>query len=474
MAIVKHVAGKNSSYQSAVDYLTFKSDEHNKLLEDENGFYIPRENCEVMAMNTDLDRFSIQCAETNKKYGQNQNRNDVKTHHYIISYEPGDNMSVERAREEALKMYDKFFKGHEGVIAIHNDGHNQSGNAHIHIVINSTRAHEMDKEQSWIEKPSDWKEGSKHHCTKKFMYDFKEHVMDRSKELGLNQVDLLTPAKHKVTDREYRAGQTKEKDQLTKNRLREILTSSAKTSKDKAEFMDKLKDKGVEVTQRGNTITYQFENKKFRERALGTDYRLDELEKSLGKERLEPQEKVEVKPQNTLERENLNRAEVIYQNLKREIEGKNKLIEAKQRELDKTKGMFKYNERAQLKAEIDRLKEERSRLETDLQSKENNLTIMRQNLERAESRTPDQFREERQSQVEKFNRQLDVPEETFKSYDIKARPKKNNDMLKTKDKTESIVKEFSGNKEHDIGNPAEKSKKAKAKDQEKEEPIKTR
>ena len=77
MAIVKHISGKNSSYQAAIDYLTFKSDEHNKLLENEQGFYIPREKCQVIAMNTELDKFAIECAETNKKFHKNQNKNDT-------------------------------------------------------------------------------------------------------------------------------------------------------------------------------------------------------------------------------------------------------------------------------------------------------------------------------------------------------------------------------------------------------------
>ena len=45
MAVIKHIAIKNSNYDAAYDYLTTKHDEFtNKPILDENGKRIPREN----------------------------------------------------------------------------------------------------------------------------------------------------------------------------------------------------------------------------------------------------------------------------------------------------------------------------------------------------------------------------------------------------------------------------------------------
>ena len=56
------------------------------------------------------------------------------------------------------------FPGHQALVCTHMDGHNGSGNIHVHIVINSLRKLDVPK-QPFMERPIDCKAGYKHHVT---------------------------------------------------------------------------------------------------------------------------------------------------------------------------------------------------------------------------------------------------------------------------------------------------------------------
>ena len=73
MAIIKHIAIKNSNYDAASDYLTFQHDEGtNKPILDENGNMIPREEFLMQGINCDPFTFGRECEATNALYGKNQ------------------------------------------------------------------------------------------------------------------------------------------------------------------------------------------------------------------------------------------------------------------------------------------------------------------------------------------------------------------------------------------------------------------
>ena len=80
---------------------------------------------------------------SNLRYGKNQKREDVKSQHYIISFDPRDGLdnglTVDKAQELGERFCQEQFPGHQAIICTHPDGHNQSGNIHVHIVINSLR-----------------------------------------------------------------------------------------------------------------------------------------------------------------------------------------------------------------------------------------------------------------------------------------------------------------------------------------------
>ena len=196
MAILKHISVKNRFYSDAVEYLTCQFDEYtNKPILDGKGRIMERENYLIDGVNCDVDSFGAECIETNRFYGKNNSVNDVKAHHYIISFEPEDDITMEQAMEFGKKWLAEFAPGHQAVVAVHPDGHNNSRNMHIHMVINSVRKF-PGRKSIWHDKPCEWKQCCKHKSTGKMMYHAKKWVMDKCIRLGLGQADLLA-RKHK-------------------------------------------------------------------------------------------------------------------------------------------------------------------------------------------------------------------------------------------------------------------------------------
>ena len=91
MATFKHISFKNADYGAAEQYLTFEHDEFTmKPTLDETGRLIPRDDYRISSLNCGEEDFAIACMRSNLKYGKNQKREDVKSHHYIISFDPRD------------------------------------------------------------------------------------------------------------------------------------------------------------------------------------------------------------------------------------------------------------------------------------------------------------------------------------------------------------------------------------------------
>ena len=142
MATLKHINSKNADYGAAEQYLLFEHDEFTmKPVLDETGRLIPREDYRLSTLNCGGEDFAVACMRANLRYGKNQRREDVKSHHYIISFDPRDGpdngLTVDRAQELGEKFCAEHFPGHQALVCTHPDGHNHSGNIHVHIVINS-------------------------------------------------------------------------------------------------------------------------------------------------------------------------------------------------------------------------------------------------------------------------------------------------------------------------------------------------
>ena len=207
MATLKHINSKNADYGAAEQYLLFEHDEFTmKPVLDETGRLIPREDYRLSTLNCGGEDFAVACMRSNLRYGKNQRREDVKSHHYIISFDPRDaadnGLTVDRAQALGEKFCAEHFPGHQALVCTHPDGHNHSGNIHVHIVINSLRIEEVPF-LPYMDRPADTKAGCKHRCTDAALRYFKSEVMEMCHREGLYQIDLLNGSKNRVTDREY-------------------------------------------------------------------------------------------------------------------------------------------------------------------------------------------------------------------------------------------------------------------------------
>ena len=207
MATFKHISSKNADYGAAEQYLTFEHDEFTmKPTLDEAGRLVPRENYRIATLNCGEEDFAVACMRSNLRYGKNQKREDVKSHHSIISFDPRDGpdngLTVDWAQALGEEFCAEHFSGHQAIVCTHPDGHNHSGNIHVHIVINSLRIEEVPL-LPYMDRPADTRAGCKHRCTDAAMEYFKAEIMEMCHRENLYQIDLLHGSKNRVTEREY-------------------------------------------------------------------------------------------------------------------------------------------------------------------------------------------------------------------------------------------------------------------------------
>ena len=298
MATFKHISSKNADYGAAEAYLTFEHDEFTmKPTLDENGRLVPREGYRLATLNCGEEDFAVACLRSNLRYGKNQKREDVKSHHYIISFDPRDGtdngLTVDKAQSLGEEFCNEHFPGHQAIVCTHPDGHNHSGNIHVHIVINSLRIEAVPL-LPYMDRPADTKCGMKHRCTDAAMEYFKSEVMEMCHRENLYQIDLLHGSKNRVTEREYWA---QKKGQLAldkENAAREATGQPTKPTKfetDKAklrrtirqalsqagsfdEFSSLLLREGVTVKESRGRLSYLTPDrtKPITARKLGDDF----------------------------------------------------------------------------------------------------------------------------------------------------------------------------------------------------------
>lgn len=207
LATFKHISSKNADYEAAEQYLTFEHDEFSmKPVLDERGHLIEREDYRISSLNCGCEDFAVSCMRANLRYGKNQKKEDVKSHHYIISFDPRDGpengLTVDRAQALGEQFCHAHFPGHQALVCTHPDGNNHSGNIHVHIVINSLRIEEVPM-LPYMDRPADTRAGCKHRCTDAAMEYFRAEVMQMCQRENLYQIDLLHGSKNRITEREY-------------------------------------------------------------------------------------------------------------------------------------------------------------------------------------------------------------------------------------------------------------------------------
>lgn len=304
MAVIKHIASKNADYGEAERYLIFQHNEYTqKPILDDEGHMILRDEYYLDGLNCDPFSFASECQELNSYYHKNKNFNEINSHHYIISFDPKDRdecgLTGERAQQLGLTFAKKNFPGHQALVCTHTDGHNESGNIHVHIVINSLRKYDIPKEP-YMEFDCESKAGYKHHLSTAYLAHLKQDVMDMCQKEGLHQVDLLSPAERKITEKEYwaqRRGQEKLnklnqkmlKDGITpketryqteKQFLRDAIDDVASTAKSPEEFAKILDEKYhiiFKISRNRYSYLHPGRKKYITGRNLGTRYEEDFL-----------------------------------------------------------------------------------------------------------------------------------------------------------------------------------------------------
>ena len=298
MATLKHINSKNADYGAAEQYLLFEHDEFTmKPVLDETGRLIPREDYRLSTLNCDGEDFAVACMRANLRYQKNQRREDVKSHHYIISFDPRDGpdngLTVDRAQALGEQFCKEHFPGHQALVCTHPDGHNHSGNIHVHIVINSLRIEEVPF-LPYMDRPADTKAGCKHRCTDAALRYFKSEVMEMCHREGLYQIDLLNGSKNRVTDREYWAqkkGQAaldkqnapmiaggitprQTKFETNKEKLRQTIRAALSAAASFEDFSSLLLREGVTVKESRGRLSYLTPDrtKPITARKLGDDF----------------------------------------------------------------------------------------------------------------------------------------------------------------------------------------------------------
>ena len=298
MATFKHISSKNADYGAAEAYLTFEHDEFTmKPTLDENGRLIPREDYRISSLNCGGEDFAVACMRANLRYEKNQKREDVKSHHYIISFDPRDaadnGLTVDQAQGLGEKFCKEHFPGHQAIVCTHPDGHNHSGNIHVHIVINSLRIEEVPF-LPYMDRPADTRAGCKHRCTDAAMEYFKAEVMELCHRENLYQIDLLHGSKNRITEREYwaqRKGQAKldkeaaalpaeeqpakpTKFETDKEKLRQTIRAALSSAASYDEFAAVLLQQGVTVKESRGRLSYLTPDrtKPITARKLGDDF----------------------------------------------------------------------------------------------------------------------------------------------------------------------------------------------------------
>ena len=281
MATLKHIASKNSDYTAIEAYLVYQHDAFTgKQLLDEQGRPKLRESYILDTLECGDFSFAMACLLANRKYGKNTQHGDIKSHQYIISFAPRDaadnGLTMEKAQALGLKFCEENFPGHPAIVCTHPDGHNHSGNIHVHIVIGSVRTREVER-KPYMQKPRDWREGMKHSSTAQTMRHLRVEVMELCEGAGLYQIDLLNGSKERVSEAEYwarRRGQQKldlanaalaaagqqpkqKKFETVKDTLRKQISSVLYRATSFEDFSDRLLQQyGIAVKESRGRLSY--------------------------------------------------------------------------------------------------------------------------------------------------------------------------------------------------------------------------
>ena len=316
MAVIKHISVKGSNGGDALNYVLYKHNEKTgELIVDVRGNPVMRDEYYLDGINCEPYSFAAECKEVNDLYGKNQLPGDIKAHHFIISYDPKDSfdygLTGPKAQQLSMEWADRCLPGFQMIVCTHMDGSNESGNIHTHIMMNSLRKYDTDL-TAFGERDIDHKAGYKLHLTEDCLQYMKKELMSICDREGLHQVDLLSPAKDKITDKEYythrhrqdhlnnedkqhnleKTSPSKTVFQTQKQYIREAVKEVASKATSFDVFCNIIKEQyGVTVKESRGRISYLHpgREKYITGRALGSDYEKDAVLMMISGERIASQ-----------------------------------------------------------------------------------------------------------------------------------------------------------------------------------------
>lgn len=292
--IIKHVSSKSSNYRATQEYMEHEHDKNGKTLLDENGqpqerFYI----CDTLNVEN-RQTWASECKSANDYYNKNQNKNDIKQHQYILSFSPEESqrLTPQEVMQIGKEWTQENLPGHQAILYVHTDGHNKSGNYHVHININSVRVEDV-PQQDWMnEQRKHYCEGMKHTQTAKELYSMRESLNRIAEEHNLN-MRLQERTGRKVDDKEYyadRRGKAKQGSDFDtqKEELRQCIRATVPQCMENgqlnnAKYIEEMQRQwGVTVTESRGRYSYmhpEWQRKKpVSDRKLGEDYRKENIQ----------------------------------------------------------------------------------------------------------------------------------------------------------------------------------------------------
>lgn len=210
--------------------------------------YAEKRSEEKSGLNCDVDYAKSAFKQTRALYGK---EDGIQAHTVIQSFKPGE-VTPEQCNQLGLELAEKIAPNHQVAIYTHTD----KNHYHNHIVINSV----------------DLETGKKYQSNKKQRDLVKKENDNICREHGLSVAERGT-AKMRYTQSEK--GIVFDRDEYSwKDELRDLIENAKTHTSNLGTFSEHLREKGVEVKLRGETISYKLENanKWVRGRTLGADY----------------------------------------------------------------------------------------------------------------------------------------------------------------------------------------------------------
>ena len=311
----------------------YQSDEHGRLLIDETGEYIPREEYYLEGINCAPFLFAMQAKQLDRQYGKNRDPGEVNLQHFIITFSPEDRekylLDGELAQQLIREWVRQCFPGFVGVIGTHTDGHFGSGSIHCHVYLCTVR---------WREEPSLLREPLRIPAGYKFDYSYNQYQEVKTRLGGLLRRERLEDLSvrwmpQRISSGEFWArvnGQRaldrrnarmrdagerpEEKEFVTeKEQIRRAVDECVRRCPEISTFPDLLRDRfGVTVWEEKDRWRYGFpgEERSYSGSTLGTRYRKDSVEKRLEALRQGKRDPFLVSPETHYEEYPLSRRDV--------------------------------------------------------------------------------------------------------------------------------------------------------------------